>query len=152
MAVPVSVKQANIILDVPDEWKPLYRDTYPDAPSNVCFPRFDHKKKMGRIDVVIWKEAKTLDEALDGYIKRFIRAPSNNEKHEELDRGAFTTVSGIEGIKYIFKTTRQEACGSYSWMLVRYIFRNNQGKIVCLGGFGDIEEIDQIVMSSLETK
>lgn len=152
MADPISIEQADIILDIPDNWKILHRDTFPDAPSNVCFPRFDHKEKIGRIDAVMWKDADSLDQALDRYIQRFIQTLGDNEEHKELDREAFTTKSGVEGIRYFFQTTRQTACGPDSWKLVRYVFRNSQGKIVCLGGFGDIDEIDQIVLSSLETK
>lgn len=152
IAEPISIEQADIILDISDNWKVLHRDTFPDAPSNVCFPRFDHKEKMDRIDAVMWRNTDSLDEALDSYIQRFIQKPRNNEEHKELGRESFKTKSGIEGIRYIFQTTRQTACGPYSWKIVRYVFRNSQGEIVCLGGFGDIEEIDRIVLSSLETK
>jgi len=147
-----SIDPAGIVLEIPSGWVPLHKDTFPGAPDNMCFPRFDHKEKRGRIDAVIWKNEASLDDALDKYILRMAKQNSDSLTHEKISREPFNANSGVEGIKYIFKTTRTTACGPNSWKLVRYIFRNSQGEIVCLGGFGDVEEVDQIVISSLKIK
>ena len=100
----------------------------------------------------MWQKASSLDDALDKYIQRMSKRNTDSLTYEEVSREPFIADSGIEGIKYIFQATRITSCGPDSWKLVRYIFRNSQEEIVCLGGFGDIEEIDQIVISSLKTK
>lgn len=151
-AEPYSIEPADIVLDIPEGWFPLDRETFPEAPGNMCFPRFDHKVKQGRIDAVMWRNEDSLDEALDQYIVRLASWETDSLKYQEVSRGPFRAESGIEGIKYVFQATRQSPCGPYTWKVVRYVFRNSQGEIVCLGGFGDVEEVDQIVISSLRTK
>ena len=147
----VSIEPAGISLDIPDIWIRLDRDSWPDAPDNVCFPRFDHRTERGRIDAVIWKGNQKLDEALDTYIQRIL-TPSAELQHKEVSREPFQSSSGVQGVKYVFQTTRQSPCGPDTWRLIRFIFRNSRGDIVCLGGFGDIDKIQQIVLQTLETK
>lgn len=148
---PVDIELADISLDVSGEWKVINKEVFPDAPANVCFPRLE-KENMARMEAVIWRDADTLDNALEQYLLRIPQFLRENETFKEISRESFKAVSGIEGIRYVFQTTRNTDCGLRSSEFVRFIFRNRSGKIICLGGYGDVKEIDQIVTSSLKTK
>lgn len=147
MAEPVMIEPAGVALTRPADWKELSKETFAGAPSNVCFPRL--QKNSSRIDSVIWKDADSLEEALDQYISRFSRWLKEGETFKETKRERFKTDSGVEGVICQLERTQLTGCGPVKIHLSRYIFRNSNGKIICLGGIGDLEEIHRIVISSL---
>lgn len=95
----------------------------------------------------MWNDAPSLEDALDAYVLR-IKEDKYNEKgtFTEIGRIKFKADSGIDGLEYRFDLTRN---GNWITHLVRYIFRNKNGKIVCRGGFGDLEQINKLVIKSL---
>ena len=114
--------------------------------SNLCFPRIQ-SSQLGLIDCVMWRAAPSLEDALEVYLfRRKKHKFFEGEKFTEISRGKFKADSGIEGLEYRFDLTRN---GNWITHLVQYIFRNKKGEIVCLGGFGDLDQINKLVMKSL---
>lgn len=142
----VVIEPAGIQLERPLGAKLIGREAVKVEASNLCFPRIQ-SSQFGLIDCIMWNDAPSLEDALDAYVLR-IKEDKYNEKgtFTEIGRIKFKADSGIDGLEYRFDLTRN---GNWITHLVRYIFRNKNGKIVCLGGFGDLEQINKLVIKSL---
>ena len=114
--------------------------------SNLRFPRIQ-SSQFGLIDCIIWNDTPSLEDGLDAYVLR-IKEDKYNEKgtFTKIGQIKFKADSGIDGLEYRSDLTRN---GNWITRLVRYIFRNKNGKIVCLGGFGDLEQINKLMIKSL---
>ncbi len=148
-AETVFIEKAGISLEHPESWKPQIPDIA-DVPTNVCLPRLT-KDNYYTIDAVIWRDAATLDDAIDQYIERLQRTSKEAKSITIVDRKPFVSESGLQGIRLQIETSTTRGCGS-SVFLLRYVFRNSENKIVCIGGFGDHAEIDKIVLNTITLK
>jgi len=144
----IPIEPAAIRLLCPPEWETLDKNSLPDAAPNVCFPRI--KMGQSRIDVVLWEQPESLNEAVDKYTSKMPGLLRKGATWKEISRGGFRANSGVEGVRLRFSTTEMSDCGPRTTQLVRYVFKNRLGKIVCIGGIGDLEAIQGIVISSLE--
>lgn len=148
-AETVFIEKAGITLEPPQSWKPHIPDIT-GLPENICLPRLK-KDNYFTIDAVIWRDAASLDDAVDQYVERLQRVSKETKSIRIIDRKPFVSESGIQGIRLQIETSMTRGCGS-SVFLLRYVFRNSDNKIVCLGGFGDHSEIDKIVLSTITLK
>ena len=148
LAESVVIMPAEVLLNQPEGWELKSKDSYPEAPSNVCFPRLE--KGGTRIDCVIWKDAPSLEIALNQYLARLPAILGKEATYEVVEQESFSAASGIKGLKSMIRIKRTPDCGSID--LVRYIFRNKHHQIVCLGGVGDLNEIHRLTIASLSTK
>lgn len=137
------VPRGGFSLDIPSSWKILDAWTFPDAPANICFPRFQGEDC--RIDSVVWPE-KTKEEGLKAFKERMPRL-----YHEGTIRVIktvpFVAVSGINGLLFVFEYERPKFRPQ---RFHRYIFENSRGQVICLGGQGNLDRVDVIARSSLK--
>lgn len=137
------VPRGGFSLDIPSTWKILDAHTYPDAPVNVCFPRFQGEDC--RIDSVVWPE-KTKEEGLKAFKERMPRLYSEGITRE-IKTVPFIAVSGVNGLLFVFEYERPKF-GPQRFH--RYIFENSRGQVICLGGQGNLDRVDVIARSSLK--
>ena len=145
----VFIEKAGITLDYPDSWTPNIPDIS-EIPLNACLPRLTKDNRF-IIDAVLWRESPSLEEAVDQYVERLLRVSKEAKSIKIIERDRFVAASGLEGIRFQMQTSMTKECRS-SIYLLRYVFRNSKNRIVCLGGFGDHEEIDKIVLNSVTLK
>lgn len=136
------VPKGGYSLDVPKSWKIIHADSYPDAPENVCFPRFQGGDCA--IDSVVWKE-KTKEAGLKAFQERLPRLYAEGTT-KQIETGAFVTASGIKGVRFVYEYSRP---GFHNQRFHRYIIENSRGQVVCIGGRGDLKRVDEMIWSSL---
>ena len=142
----VVIEPAGIQLERPSGTELIAKDVVTVKASNYCFPRIK-LLEGSQIDCVMWRASPSLEDALNSYVIRSKEHKYIDErKFTEISRCKFKADSGIEELEYRFDLTRN---GSWTTHLVRYIFRNRKDDTVCLGGFGDLDQINKLVMKSL---
>ena len=143
----VVIEPAGIQLERPSGAELIGKEDVKVKVSNFCFPRI---KLVGgsQIDCVIsMREFYSLRAAFDWYIRQQQKNLGKGDTVSEISRGEFTSKGGVKGLWCRLDFKRKSACLPNH--LIRYIFRNKKGEIVCMGGFGDVDQINKLVMKSL---
>lgn len=140
----IAVPKARFSLDIPDNWHVLPASDFPDAADSMCFPRF--RCGGSTISAGLWEyPGATLDTQIDAYFVRMNRYASGTYTRE-LNRKNFRSPYGVDGIRVLVVTGKENGA---KWQLIRYVFRNSAGTVVCLSAQGDSEVLDNVVVNSL---
>lgn len=138
----VEIPKAKIAFELPanEFWQVISASQYPSSAESMCFPRLRHGSTT--ISVSLWEYPyKSLDAHIRGYFERMNRYASGSFTRE-LGRSDFTTNSGVTGVRLRVETGRDDGT---KWELLRYIFKNRSGMVVCISANGNADQIDKVV-------
>lgn len=138
----VEIPKAKIAFELPasEFWQIIPASKFPDSAASMCFPRLRHGSTT--ISVALWEyDFTSLDAHIRAYFERMNRYASGGYTRE-LDRTNFYTKSGIAGVRLRVESGRDDGT---KWELLRYVFKNRAGMVVCISGNGSAEQIDKVI-------
>jgi hypothetical protein len=144
------IPEAGISLLIPKGWSVLCDDEYRRDMDLCCAPHFRGLDCF--IDPVLYPPTKrTLEQQLETHLAMPHHLPYA-ANYQKIKRRPFTSASGIKGLYCSFETVRTTSgCPrTIRTRQFRYFFYNKAGRIVRLGGYGNVETALKIIEESLQ--
>jgi hypothetical protein len=140
----VAIERGNFTVAVTDDAVLLTKESCPDAADNVLFPRL--RGSDFYLDSVTWLDAQKARN-LDDVLRQHAERPGFKALLKEapiISQQPFKSASGVQGIRYIQQRTYEDG---HKIELYRFIFRNSQQTVICLGIMGSTKTADRIYSS-----